>query len=130
MDRREVIRLLVLNEISDDFENVDQIILPHVVKATAKCGLAVGRAEIVDALAGLVRDGLAKAYILSSAKRDPFSGELPDMPPLDVIEENFETYFYITKEGLDFHRSDDIWRFLDDEGNLRPDWPLEASPPC
>jgi len=31
------------------------------------------------------------------------------MPPLDVVEENFETYFYITKKGMDLHLSDDSW---------------------
>ena len=30
MDRRELIRRMVLNAICDDFENVDQIILPVV----------------------------------------------------------------------------------------------------
>jgi hypothetical protein len=29
--RPELIRLLVLIEISDDYENVDQVILPHLI---------------------------------------------------------------------------------------------------
>ena len=124
MDRRELVRLLVLSEICDDYENVDQIILPHVVKQTAKCGLAIERPEIVDALAGLIQDGLAQAYLLSS--HPPYSTELPGMPPLDVIEEDFETYFLVTKRGIELQQSDNTsWPF-DDDGELRPDLHLDA----
>ncbi len=122
MDRSELIRLMVLNEICDDFENVDQVILPQIAKEVAKCGLVIERSEIVDALAGLVKDGLAKAYLLSPY--EPFSTELQGMPPLDVIEEDFETYFYVTKKGMDLQLSGDPDRPFDDEGNLRPDWHL------
>ena len=124
MDRRELVRRLVLNSMCDDFENVDQVILPDVAKEAAKCGLTIERAEVVEAMGELVKDGLAKAYILSPWK--PFSTELPNMPPLDVVEENFETYFYPTKIGMDLHLSDDTWWPFDDEGNLRPDWHLDA----
>ena len=59
MDRRELIRRMVLDAISDDFENVDQIILPNVSEDCRKIGFVVERSEIVRALAGLVEDGLA-----------------------------------------------------------------------
>jgi len=120
MVRSEFVRRLVLNAICDDFENVDQVILRQVAEYGAKCGLTVDRAEVVEALAGLVRDGLARAYLLSGAIRDPFSGELEDMPSLETIEENFETYFYVTKAGMDLHRSDATWWPFDGDDNLRP----------
>jgi len=123
MTRADLVRLLVLNEICDDYENVDQIILPHVAKNAAKCGLVIERTEIVDALAALIQDGLAKAYLLSPF--EPFSTELQGMPPLDVIEEDFETYFYATKKGIDLQLSDDTSRCFDDKGELRPDWHLD-----
>jgi len=126
MDRSELVRLLVLNEISDDYENVDQIILPHVGKIAAKCGLVIERSEIVDALAGLIKDDLAKAYLLSPF--EPYSTELQGMPPVDVIEQDFETYFYVTKKGIDICRSHRTsWPF-DDEGELRSDWHLDPPP--
>jgi hypothetical protein len=50
-------------------------------------------------LAGLIADGLAKAYVLSSRK--PHATELPEMPSLEIVEEDFKTYFYITRKGLD-----------------------------
>jgi hypothetical protein len=122
MTRSEFVRLLVLNSICDDFENVDQIILPDVARTGARCGLTIERSEVVGALASLIADGLAKAYILPGPERSPFSGELPGMPPMDEVDENFKTYFYITKKGMDLHLSDREWFPLDDEGELRKDW--------
>jgi hypothetical protein len=124
MDRRELIRKLVLNAICDDFENVDQIILPMVTKDCGDLGIASPeRPEIVSALASLVWEGLAKAYDLRNLRNsDPFSGELPGMPPADEVEENFRTYFYLTQKGMDVHCSDDPeWPFGDD-GEPLPNW--------
>jgi hypothetical protein len=117
MERNELIRLMVLNEICDDYENIDQIILPHVARDCAKLGVLVERSHIVNALAELIEDGLAKAYLLSGRKKPE---ELQGMPSLDVIEEDFKTYFYITSKGEELHLSDDSWWPFDDEGNLRP----------
>jgi len=89
----------VLDAICDDYENVDQVILRHVSELSANCGLKIDRAEVVSALAWLIEDGLAKAYLLSC--REPHVTELPGMPPLDVPEEYFKTYFYCTKRGMD-----------------------------
>jgi hypothetical protein len=105
MLRSELVRRLVLNSICDDFENVDQIILRDVASAAANSGFTVDRAEVVTALTSLVEEGLAKAYILTGTGRNPFSGELNVMPPMDVVEEDFKTYFYITKKGLELRLS-------------------------
>ena len=121
MNRKEFVRRLVLREICDDFENVDQIIFPHVAEDGRKCGLTIVRPEIVEALRGLVKDGLAKAYDLKG-RTDPFSGELDEMPALDVVEGIFGTYFYVTKKGVEVHLADDTWWPFDDEGALRNDW--------
>jgi len=112
LDRNELIRRLVLREISDDYESVDQIILRNVARDGARLGLSVERSDIVDALARLIEDGLAKAYLLSST--EPYSTEIQGMPSLDFVEEDFKTYFYITKKGVDFHSSDDTWWPFDD----------------
>ncbi len=113
MNTTELIQKMVLSEISDDYENVDQIILPVVARECAKLGIAVERSDVVGALAELVEDGLAKAYRLSSTTP---AIALQGMPTLDIVEEYFETYFYITKQGLDQHLSDDTWWPFDDEG--------------
>lgn len=76
MDRSELIRRLVLDEISDDY-----------------------------------------AYLLSS--KEPCSTEILGMPALDVVEEDFKTYFYITQKGRDLHLSDDTWWPFDNDDNPR-----------
>jgi hypothetical protein len=98
---------MVLKAICDDYENVDQVIFRDVAGDGANLGLTIARSEIVDSLAELIADGLANAYLLSSG--EPCSTELQGMPSLDVIEENFTTYFYITKKGMDLHMSDNMW---------------------
>jgi hypothetical protein len=47
------------------------------------------------------------------------------MPSREAIHEDFKTYFYITRKGMDLHISDDTWWPLDDEG--RQDWRLTSS---
>ena len=101
-ESRGVCPAAVLENICDDYENVDQIILPSVARDGARCGLTIERSEVVDALAKLIAQGLAKAYLLSS--REPFSVELAGMPPVDVVEEDFRTYFLATRKGIDFNR--------------------------
>ena len=122
MTRVEFVQRLVLNVLTDDFENVDQTILRDVREIGAKCGLTIQRRDVVDALGFLVEAGLAKAYELTAAVGDPFKTEIHGMPKLDVVEENFKTYFYVTKRGMDIHRTDNSWWPLDDAGALRPDW--------
>ena len=108
MSRDELVRYMVLDWMADDYENVDQIIFPTVAKVCAEeYGLTIERPEVVSALAGLIADGLAKAYLLSG--REPFATELQGMPSLDVVEEDFKTYFYPTKKGIDIIQALDDW---------------------
>ena len=93
INRGELIRRPVLNSIRDDFENVDQSILRDVTRDGSRFGLAIERSDIVDALKELIEDGLAKAYRLSGTMgAEPFAGELPGMPLMEIVEENFQTY--------------------------------------
>ena len=69
---------------------------------------------------------MAKDYDLHNLTTgDPFSGELRNMPSLDQVEEDFRTYFYITKKGMEL-LSDDTWWPFDDEGERRPGWYPDA----
>ena len=124
MIRSEFVRRLVLDSICDDFENIDQMILRDVSAVGFKCGLTIARQEIVQALASLIADGLAKAYYSPGPERSPFSGEVAGMPPTDVVEEDFRTYFYATKDGIDLQVADGTWWPLDDDGIVRKDWSL------
>jgi len=107
MTREEFVQRLIVNAMCDDYDNVDQVILRDVAGVAAKCGLTVDRAEVVQNLRVLVEAGLVKAYHLSA--REPFATELDGMPPLDIPEEDFSTYFYPTPKGLDWHKSDGTW---------------------
>jgi hypothetical protein len=118
MERREVVRLLVMDAICDDCENIDQMILQEVAKSGARCGLTIERAEVVDTLAGLIADGLAAARLLSSTEA---SVELPGMPAVDEVEEYFKTYFHLTKKGMELQLSDNACWPFDDGGNPIPD---------
>jgi hypothetical protein len=112
MTRRELVRLIVLNSICEDYENVDQYILRDVAKEGASCGLTIERFEVVETLASLIEDGLAKAYLLSAT--EPIR-KIQGMPQLEAVEEFFETYFYITPKGMILHLSDDLpWPPCDD----------------
>lgn len=118
MERSELLRRLVLNSMCDDFENIDQIILPSVRRDGAMLGLTISRSDVVKTLTELINNGMAKAYLLDGSGTGPFSGELPGMPSVDIIEEDFKTYFYPTKKGMDFHLSDDTWwPFDEDDGD-------------
>jgi hypothetical protein len=72
----------------------------------------------VATLAGLVADGLATAYLLSSTEA---SVELSSMPLVGEVEECFKTYFHSTKKGMGLLLSDNACWPLDDEGNPIPD---------
>ena len=121
MTRKEIIRLAVLNSICDDGENVDQIVLEDVRRDCSGIGPAVERAEVVQALAGLVEDGQAKACLLSPFP--PHCVEVEGMPPMEEIEEYFKTYFFITEKGMAVHMTAD-WPF-DSEGHLLPGLTVE-----
>jgi hypothetical protein len=98
----EVIQLLVLGEIRDDYENVDLTILQRVAVEGIAFGLTIERADVIEALTRLIERGLAKAYHLSSRK--PFATEIDGMPALEVVEENFCTYFLATLRGRELQR--------------------------
>ena len=113
MTRNELIRLLVLNEIADDYEEPEYIhgrlagLGPH-------CGLPIELPDVRQALLDLVGLGCAKAYNLW---RNPAEG-LRGVPPLERVD---EYYYWITDQGRVVHSSFNSWPF-DEEGKIRPGW--------
>ncbi len=77
--RRELVLRIVLNEISDDYENLHQI-TKQVGMTIAGCGMTVSLDEILQGLTDLIDAKLAKAYRFSDGAH-----QLPGMPPLDEI---------------------------------------------
>ena len=122
--RNDLIRMLALNEIGDDYENFEYI-SNRVVPQGVECGIEVRQEEVEKALQELLELGLAKAYRLSHTAATPLDG----MPPASwyLMRPDEWYYFYATKAGLRLLTADwdwDGWPY-DENGTLRPDW----SPP-
>lgn len=119
MKRDQLVRMFVLEEISDDYEDLERI-SKGVNKLGARCGLTIAHQEILSALANLIEVGMANAYRLEATREAP--KPLPGVPPDDEME---EYYFWITRKGREHHlAADSEWPFQDD-GTLKPDWALD-----
>src|SRR5689334_12866290 len=63
MLRTDLIKMLILDEMADDYENLYQIKM-GVLRAGMDCGLTIAPPEIASALADLLADGFVQAYRL------------------------------------------------------------------
>lgn len=113
--------MIVLNEISDDYENLYQI-KKQVRRTSSDCGMTVSLDEILQALTDFVAAKLAKAYRLSNGVEGidgmPSAAEIgsPDEPGVE------DAFFWITKKGMKLQLADHPdWPF-DLDNQLRPDW--------
>jgi hypothetical protein len=119
-NRSDLVRMLVLNEICDDYENLTISIMPPVVERGRQCGVKVEKSDLVRALNELIESGLAKAYWLRGDGR-PVE-EFETMPTLSQMEDPYGAWFLVTEEGLKIHRTNgDFWPFHEDD-ELRQDW--------
>jgi hypothetical protein len=119
MTRQELVRLAVLMNIADSYEE-PVYIYDCVAEALEPCGLAIAPEETQQALLELTESGLAKAYRLSA--REPFKEELQGLPPFDG---SYDYYFWITEDGLRglaIGRAREDWP-LDDVHDVIPGWP-------
>lgn len=112
MTRDELIRMLVLNEISDDYEESEHV-FENVSERGRNCGISVEVSDVNRTLLELVNSGSAKAYDLW--KNPP--EELQTVPEDDLSK----YYYWITPKGLEAHSSFEGWPF-DDEGVVLPGW--------
>jgi hypothetical protein len=116
MTRKELVCRFVLNEIGDDYENLEHI-RSLIAKEAERCGLVISIVEIAQALVDLMEAGLAKAYKLTPTRRT--AEEVPSVPSLDRIG---EYYFWATPKGIELQVSDGDWYPFDENGELRKDW--------
>ena len=109
--------MFVLNEIADDYENLEKIIAEVTDLGTCS-GLSIEKCEILRELVGLIESGLARAFNLSTVPIQKIEG----VPPFDEMK---DYYFWVTDKGMELQLSDhNGWPF-DDDLHLRKDW----SPP-
>lgn len=116
MTRKELVRRFVLNEIGDDYENVEHI---HtlIARDSSRCGLEISRPDIVQGLRELIETGLAKAYKLTPTRRT--AEEVTGVQSVDQMD---DYYFWATPKGRDLQSSDDDWYPFDESGKIRKDW--------
>jgi hypothetical protein len=124
MTRAELIRMLVLNSIADDYENLEQI-AKDVTRMSTECGVSVSTDEILNGLSDLIESNLATAYRFDRF-RDRWI-EFKSMPERSEIGSPRETnindaWFWVTERGKEMviaHGPD--WPF-DDDDKLRAGW--------
>lgn len=124
MRRSELVRMFVLNQIADDYENLHQI-TKQVTPLASACGLTIETSEILHALRDLVTADLARAYrFLPPANT---TEEIRGMPPADEIGSpdvsmREDVFFWVTPKGRELVLADSPdWPF-DDDLVLRSDW--------
>jgi hypothetical protein len=116
MTRSDLLKMFVLNEISDEYLKVPEI-TKRVEDLGSACGMILEPNEIVRALGDLMETKLARGFLLTPNSKTPKEiGRIPD--PADMEK----YYFRVTKKGMDLQLSDyEGWPF-DDENALRKDW--------
>ena len=111
----ELIRVFVLNEIMDDYEEVEHI-TKNVTKLGEECGVVVQEQEIVRALISLTENGFAKAYRMArkpGARAEEIEG-VPSPENIQNPDPYSRFYFWATERGKEEHRrlrSLDTWPF-------------------
>lgn len=113
MTRKDLIRLIALLEIADDYEEPKHV-YDRVIGRLAACNLTVSPEDVRTSLIELIKLGFAKAHWLGPGPQR----ELEGVPSRDDFEEYF---FFITDEG---ERIVPVWRKqwpFDDVGDLLPE---------
>jgi hypothetical protein len=111
---------MIMDATCEDYEDLEMI-CKVVERDTARCGMPVGRADILGALAAVVRNGLVMAYRFVG---EPL-GEVQGLPPIEEMEIPHTIYFHLTPKGMEVQVTPvDDWPF-DGQGNFREGW----SPP-
>jgi hypothetical protein len=118
MIRSELVRMLVLDVVANDYEEVEKI-ETDVRELAMGCGIALQSIEVLAALRDLVEAGLVKAYrFLPGAQKYE---EIHGLPPENEFR---DCWFWITSKGkLQIEASDGLWPF-DEDGIIRKGWSL------
>jgi hypothetical protein len=116
MTRSDLLKMFVLNEISDEYLKVAEI-TKRVEDLGSACGMILEPNEIIRALGDLMQTKLARGYLLTPTSKPPKEiGRIP--APADMEK----YYFRVTKKGMERQLAlDKDWPF-DADNVLRKDW--------
>lgn len=114
-NRAEFIRMFILDVVCDDYESLQKI-FEDAASFSKQFQVDLTPQELVEALAGLIAEGLVDCYRLS-----------PDAPNERIrgVPENVSVadhYFYISDEGRPIHMSEYPFWPWDDEGQPIAGW--------
>lgn len=123
MNRAELISLLALDAMADDYESFNQI-CKGLGEFARDCGVTIGSLEIQQTLATLISAGLAKAYRVSGTSSFE---EIHGMPPEEEIDDPWTWYFLITHDGIAKLSLDGEQLPFDDEGYILKGWKFPAN---
>jgi hypothetical protein len=91
-DRYQLLKEWTLLAISDDYEDVRRI-SQEVARRAGQVAVRINRGDVISALADLVNEGYAQAYLLSEQKGQPAI-------PVPFSESRLgELWFYVTEKG-------------------------------
>ncbi len=108
MVRAEVIQIIVLNEVSDDYENLAYI-QEHAVPYLQQNGISISVEDVVSALICLIDEDLVSSYNLWTSPVTEIQGK----PPTAQME---ELYFYQTSKGKELNAANS--KYFDGAGML------------
>lgn len=118
MTRAELIRMFVLNECSDDYEDIERI-ANGAVDLGSKCGLTISHQDLIQALRELIEMGYMKAWDLTKWP-DPVKAEDRGTPRDEITPLN--PAFVRTEEGIAFHQANATSGPFNEEYSLRESW--------
>ena len=108
MGRAEIIQIIVLNEVSDDYENLAHI-QEFGIPYGQQNGIAISAEDVVSALINLIGAGLVSAY-------DSYAKPVAEVKGPLSVEQMEELYFYQTSKGKETNAFNS--KFFDSAGML------------
>ena len=120
MTEKDLLEIFVLNEICDDYENL-QHIEARIQPWSAEYGLSFSTAEIQQSLCTLLEAKLIAAYDLRELVDHPVAieGSIP-------TEDLASLYYFLTADGIKHHQRND--QFFGDNGDLLEGLGFQKSP--
>jgi hypothetical protein len=108
MTRTDLLRILILNDVADDYENLEHV-TAEVARVAAINRLRIDREEVCIELSNLIAYGLIGAYRLSASS-------INEVAAVTAAASLGDYYYWQTPKGRAAHQNVE-WPF-DDEGRL------------